>query len=325
VIAVRGWFVLIAAFAAGCGDDDCCTMKPADAAADMVLDAVPGGHLHVVIDRVTLPASNTEARMLALDLNGDATVDNNLGMIIASFRGMGLDSRPAMDKLVDTGATILLGDVVAPMFPSSMTATFALYEGESPMPPACSSAQDTTCRHHLTGSGSFSLASLPVDPPLSGTLINGELVAGPGHATITLVIADSLPFTVTLLGARVQLTATFGSPTTATGRLGGAISKADIDTVVIPAMRDGFEATVMRECTMLSSPPGCGCPQDSHAGTLLAIFETTPQDCSISLAEVQNNALFMSLFAPDVGVEATQALSVGVGIHAVTAAFTDPQ
>ncbi len=322
---MRASFALIAALASGCGDDDCCTMKPADAATDTTaLDAVPGGHLHLVIDKVTLPASNTEARMLGLDLNGDAAVDNNLGMIIATFRGMGLDSRPMMDKLVDTGATIRLGDVVAPTFPSSMTATFALYEGQNPMPPACSSAQDTTCRHHLTGSGSFSLAPSPVEPPLSGTLIDGDLVAGPGHATITLVIADSLPFTVTLLGARVQLTATFGSPATATGRLGGAISKADIDTVVIPAMHDGFEATVMRECTMLSSPPGCGCPQDSNAGTLLAIFDTTPQDCSISIAEVQNNALFMSLFAPDVGVEATQALSVGVGVHAVTASFTDP-
>jgi hypothetical protein len=124
---------------------------------------------------------------------------------------------------------------------------------------------------------------------------------------------------MTLIGAKVELTAV--SATMATGKLGGGISMTDIETKLKPAIRDSFQATVMKECTMLQSPPTCGCPDNSTGESLVALFDTAPQDCTISLTEIQNSSLLTSLLFPDVTLEGMQALSFGIGVHAVTGGF----
>jgi hypothetical protein len=42
----------------------------------------------------------------------------------------------------------------------------------------------------------------------------------------------------------------------------------------------------------------------------------------VSQAEIKTNSLIVSLLAPDVTIDATPALSLGVGVSAVHAAFT---
>ncbi|HEY5944012.1 MAG TPA: hypothetical protein VIV40_00900 [Kofleriaceae bacterium] len=326
---MRSGAMVMLVILAGCGDDDCCTMTPIDAAVDAAVDTVvidspplPAVHQHYVIDQLLLPATNTQARDYGLDLNSDGTVDNQFGMVISTLAGMGLDSQTAQDKLLDTGTAIMLGDLGADDLVAESTATFTIYQGANPTPPACASAQDTVCRKHFTGTATFSLeAGAPIDTPLLGAIVNSELTAGPGHLTIDLVLLASMPIRVTLLGARVKLTS---SATSETGKLAGAVSMADMNTKVIPAMRNGFEAAVMADCTMLSSPPACGCPADTTGKTLLGLFDTDPKDCSISVSEVQNNSLIVSLFTPDVTVEGMPALSLGVAVHAVGAGFTAP-
>jgi hypothetical protein len=327
---------------AGCGDDggsvgpkdaamatpDMATMqidapRPVDAAVDAMPDAVivPGNAYHYVLDGVLLPQTNTQARNYALDLNGDTVVDNQLGMVIAAFTAQGLDSQATMANAVDKGNVLMLGSVRATSLMTATPASFTIYQGANPTPAPCMNAQDTVCRQHLAGTGSFSLeANAPIDPPLVGSIATNQLTAGPGHLTIRFTVLDSTPITVTLIGARVELTT---NGTTFSGKLGGGISQADIQTKVLPPMRDGFEAKVMKECTMLTSPPMCGCPGGSTASTLLSLFDTN-QNCDISLMEVQNNSLIMSLFAPDITVESKQALSFGVWVTAVAGTFTDP-
>jgi hypothetical protein len=321
MVSMRICLVIALAMIVGCGgDDDCCEIKTPDAAIDG--PQLPATHHHYVIDKVTVPQSNTQARDLGLDLNGDQTIDNQLGMVLSTFASMGLDPQVEMDKLIDTGAGIMLGDLGADDLTNESFATFTIYQGANPMPAACAGSTDTVCRKHLTGSAAFSIkAGAPIDPPLTGAIVNSKLVAGPGHLTLQLVFAGSMPFTVTLLGARVDLTNT---ATSSSGKLGGAVTKTDLDTKIIPAMRAGFQVAVMRDCTMLTSPPSCGCVQDSSGKTLLGLFDTSPKDCSISVAEVQNNSLIVSLLAPDVTVEGMQALSIGLGVHAVGGTFTAP-
>src|SRR5258708_5970768 len=60
-------------------------------------------HTHYIIDKVTVPASNTQARMLGLDLNGDGTVDNQLGMVFATLAGMGFPLQANVDFAIDHG------------------------------------------------------------------------------------------------------------------------------------------------------------------------------------------------------------------------------
>jgi hypothetical protein len=52
------------------------------------------------IDAVGLPTNNADAREVTLDLNGDKTVDNQLGMVAATIRGMftGLDLDARADE-----------------------------------------------------------------------------------------------------------------------------------------------------------------------------------------------------------------------------------
>jgi hypothetical protein len=341
-------YTLAVAILVGCGGGGSSTPKDAmddgavdasnggahDAAIDAAIDAPgdagfvpgdappdPGVHHHYVIDQLTMPATNLQARTFGIDLNGDAVVDNQLGMVTAVLAGMGMDSQIAMSRAIDTGAAIMLGDVGAVNLTTAPLATFTIYQGANPVPAACTSPQDTVCRKHLTGSGAFSIKQgAPVDPPLAGTIAGGTLTAGAGHLSIQVSLMESAPITLTLLGARVVLDNT---TTTSTGKLAGAISMSDITNKVMPELRSGFQAAVVRDCTMLSSPPACGCPNGSTGKTLLGLFDTN-QDCTIALAEVQNNSLILSLLAPDVIVEGKMALSLGVGVHMVGGAFTAP-
>jgi hypothetical protein len=337
---MRVWLVGALVISVGCGDDGGSVKQkdagfvdmgpPLDAAIDAKpIDAmidtppVPANHTHFVIDRELLPQNNTQARDYGLDLNGDLTVDNQLGMIIATLAGQGLDSQVTMDRAIDTGVAITLADLAAVDLMTASSAAFTFYKGANPTPAPCSSPQDTICRKHLAGTGSFTIdASAPKDTPLFGSITAGKLTAGPGHLTVQFTMTGSMPIMITLLGARVELTPI--SATAFAGKIGGAISMTDINTKVMPALRDSFQAQVMAQCTMLASPPTCGCPQGSSAKTLLGLFDTNPQDCNISLTEVQNNSLILSLFAPDVTVENTMGLSLGIGVHAVTGAFADP-
>jgi hypothetical protein len=326
------WLALVLG---GCGGSNGGSGKPSDAAVDVavapdappdappdakLIDAppAPAGHTHFVVEKMMLPATNSQARDYGLDLNGDQTVDNQLGMVIATLSSMGFNNQVTMDKAIDTGATIMLGDLGADDLVTTTNATFTMFQGTNPMPPACASAQDTVCRHHLQGTGSFTIdPTAPVDSPLLGTITASKLTAGPGHLTISFVIGSSAPITVTLLGARVELTST---ATMSTGKLAGAISMTDVNGKIIPKMQSGFMAVVSKECTMLTSPPSCGCPANSSGKTLLGLFDTN-HDCAISLSEVQNNSLILSLLAPDVTVENMQALSFGAGVHMVNGGF----
>lgn len=74
---------------------------------------------------------------------------------------------------------------------------------------------------------------------------------------------------------------------------------------------------------MLSSPPGCGCTANSTGKTDISLFDMN-HDCAISVDEVRNNSLIMSLLTPDVTLESQQCLSIGVRAHAVPAGFVAP-
>lgn len=84
-----------------------------------------------------------------------------------------------------------------------------------------------------------------------------------------------------------------------------------------------MQTLVSLDCTMLTSPPDCGCTAGSLGAQILAYFDTNPRDCRASLAEISATAFANvpddTSWANGVGV------SFGVKITAVAATFDDPE
>jgi hypothetical protein len=315
---------LIAALAS-CGDKDFHN-HPVDAPRDMSsIDAPPvptGPHYHYVFDSIAMPTNNTQALDYGLDLDGDEVVNNQLGMVLGTFAGMGFDVQASTDQVIDQGTVIDLVDVQTADFSASPAAGFMTLIGDNPSPAACNGPSDTVCRHHLDGTGSFALSPLPSNNPLLGTIVGGTYTGGPGHLTLQLPLFGAPSLVATLIGARVK--AETITPTALTAIVAGAITVSDVDTQVIPALQVVYETDVMRDCSALASPPACGCVDGSEGKTLIALFDLSPHDCQISVDEIHNNSLFQALLAPDLVIEGKTAISVGVKVTAVHATFTVP-
>jgi hypothetical protein len=307
---------------AGCDrGEDCCSV---DAHVPDMLDVPADAYLpphHYVMDSLRMPMTNTQARDYGLDLDGDQVVDNQLGMVLATFDSMGLDAQAEMTIAVDRGTVIYLLEVATTDFASAPEASATVLRGTSPAPSPCSGAADTVCRRHLDGAGVFAIS--PTDTaPMRGAIVDSTLRAGPGRFVLEMVFhgGGSL-VALPLIGTRTRMQAITDS-SIGSIVLAGAVPSTDISTKVVPALRDSFAAAVARDCTDLVNPPNCGCANDSAGKTALGLFDINPRDCALSVEEVRDNSLVASLLAPDVTIDGQQALSVGVSGSAVRATFT---
>ena len=287
---------------------------------DAPIDSPPsqGNHSHYVVDRVLVPTSSSQANMYGLDLDGNGSVDNLIGQDLATIAGMGANVQGGVDTAVNTGQILMLADIQTTAFDNATDAGFTLYAGTNPMPAPCSSPTDTTCRHHLDGTGTFDVAAMPRDPALSGSFVSGTYTGGPGHLPIQISV-EGANLSLDLIGARVKVMATSTNITSAI--LAGGVTVTDRDTKIYPALSTAFNAQIATDCTALTSPPGCGCASGSTGATLISLFDSN-HDCSVSVDEIKNNALVGALFAPDVTLEGQKCLSVGVSVTAVPATFT---
>ncbi len=281
-----------------------------------------GDHHTFVLSRVLVPTTNTQAREYGLDLNGDKTIDNQLGLVFATLASMGNLVQANTDNAIDRGLALVLADLQTTDFQTGSSAGFKTFLGATPSPAPCTDGSDAECRHHLAGTGAFSVASTsPMNGYLVGDTVSGTLVTdSAGHAVIQMALNENRAMTVHLIGARAKITGASAAGIT-TGYLAGALTEAEVDTVVIPELVYSANFAVQRDCHMLSSPPSCGCDADSEGKTQLGLFDTV-KDCSISESEIANNSLIVSLLAPDVTVEGQTALSLGLGFAAVPGAFT---
>ena len=316
---------------AACGDGGGAT--PIDAAVDArpdapLLDAPPPlpGHHHYVIDSILVPTNNNQARDYGQDLNGDQTIDNQLGMVLATLGSMGLDIQGTTTRSVDRGTSITLVDLFADDFTTAPAATFAAFVGANPMPAACTSASDPTCRHHLAGTATFTIVpAAPTNPALTGAVTAGTYTSTPAGllAAPLAVFPSSPPVIVNLVGARVVATQ-LSTTRIMSMKIGGAITNAEMDAKVYPAMRDGVQVAIAHDCTALTSPPNCGCAAGTNGKTWIELLDAPPKDCTVTVQEIKDNSLFQSLFAPDVVIGGQMALSVGFKTTAVEAGFVAP-
>lgn len=303
-----------------------------------------GTHYHYVANKVFVPTTNTQAREYGLDLNADGTVDNQLGMVLSTLGSMGFDIQTTIDKAVATGSIILLADFQTKDFTNTTAAGVQVFLGSMEMPAACAAGETynetthTGCGHHLDGMGSFSIAAnSPTNAALGGKIINGTFTGGPGDLSLQIALGGTDAIQLDLIGARAKASSitdtTIGSGTSGGIVFAGAITKDDIDMKVIPAIATQLTPIIQRDCCGLSTSPGgatcnptgtpaCGCTADSTGKTILGLFDTTPKDCTVTVDEIKNNSLIVSLLSPDVTINGKMALSLGIKATAVKATYT---
>jgi hypothetical protein len=304
-------------------------------------NVVPEGtHYHYVANKVFLPTSNTQAREFGLDLNNDKTVDNQLGMVLSTLAGMGFKLQDTIDSAVAEGSITLLADFQTKDFMNTTAAGIQVFLGDKPtMPAACNTgetydpATGMGCKHHLDGNGMFTIAAnSPQNAALGGKIVNGTFTGGPGDLSLQIALGGTEAINLNLIGARAKATmvseASIGSGTNGGIILAGAVTKDDIDTQVIPAIQKQLVPTIARDCTALDMPPGCGCAADSTGKTILGLFDTKKadgtdgKDCAVSVEEIKNNQLIVSLLSPDVTIDGKKALSLGIKATAIKGTFT---
>lgn len=297
-----------------------------------------GEHYHYVASSVLVPTTNTQAREYGLDLNGDKTVDNQLGMVLSTLGSMGFDIQATLDTSVAEGSIVLLVDMQTKDFSNTTAAGIQIFLGDDAtvMPPACAPGEmynettKTGCKKHLDGAGMFTIdAQSPTNAALGGKIVGGTFTGGPGDLSLQISLGGTDAIQLDLIGARVK-----GSMLSETMLGGvvfaGAITKTDIDTKVIPAIQKQLEPLIARDCSALDTPPGCGCADGSTGKTILGLFDTKKadgsegKDCAVSVDEIKTNSLIVSLLAPDVTIDGKQALSLGIKASAVKATYTVP-
>jgi len=287
-----------------------------------------------VIDGITVPTTQPQAREIGLDLDGDDEIDNALGGIFATVGALSPDSdaQASVDQAVADGTTIMLAAVQATSLSSAQGAGLFVLLGDNPSTPPCTDAADMLCGHHLDGATSFDVsAESPPGSLVTGGITDGRFVGGPGAVTVEVSVIDGAdPLRLALVGARADVRVSESG--LMSGVLAGGLTQDEIEGTVLPSLGALLEQVAGPDCT--GTTPPC-CVADSSGAQIYEIFDTN-MDCTLSASEVAESSLVATIFALDVDLfdangdfhpnsdGVLDALSVGVGFSGVPASFELP-
>lgn len=291
----------------------------------------PSGTDHTfVVSKVSVPTSAQEATAYGLDIDdkpNDAAggIDNQLGNVLANIGAISsdLDVQGSIDEQVDTGGIILLTNLFAKDLASASGVGMWVYLGENPQPPACADANDTVCRKHLAGTGMFDVdAAGPTDAKLAGKIVAGTFTGGPGTVTLQIALSEGMPIDLPLQKAKAEIKGITENGFGAGSKIGGAISKTDLETKVYPAIAASISSSFEEDCPGTTGPD-CGCMSSTGSG--LQSFFDGDDNCEITTAEVVG--VVGGLVSADIDLDGdgtNDAVSLGVGVQAVKGAYTVP-
>ncbi len=314
-----------------CGDDG------GDSTDDNADGMVTGETYQYVAKEVFVPSANQHPGQFGLNIDNDADgVDNKLGTAIVTI-GTTLQNptlgSEAVNAAVADGSIIFLAEVQAPAFDTAAGAGFVLSKGSNPMPAACTDpTMPATCGQHLTGTGMFT--STGASAQLTGSITGGTMTAGPGALTLQIALGDSDPLDLDLVLAQVKVSGIDESGTAACTistpdscvRIGGAITDANMDTKVLPAIKASLIDPLLAEgCDATMANMGgrdrCGC--EGAAVMVISLLDDV-EDCAITVQEIKDDTVVGNLIKPDITLEGCTgpcAISVGVMASMTTAEF----
>jgi len=299
-----------------------------------------GPHYAFVASKLSVPVNNNQAREFGLDLNGDKTVDNQLGMVLGTLAGQGFDVQGTIDSAIAEASIILLADFQSASFDSTSAAGLQVKLGDMETPAACAAGEQYLCKlangteckstetgctcagcgKHLTGAGVFTIdANSPDNAAVAGKVVGGTFTGGPGDITLKIALGSAEGIELDLIGARAKATGITEAGITSL-IIAGALTKEDLDGKVIPAIHQQLEPIIAEDCPMPAAAD-CGCMAGSTGKTILNLFDTMPKNCGVTVDEIKNNTLIQSLLAPDVKINGKDALSLGIKAVAVKGTF----
>lgn len=300
--------VILALMAIGCGDND---------------QRVEGDHYQYVVDELRVPSNNLTARESALDLDGDGIVENQLGQIFSLLHQFELGVGDTAREAVLRGGLVMLAELVTMDFEDSKLSGFTTYLGGDPVPAPClDPARLETCGQHLLGQGTFSVEDGSASDRAVGKIVDGVFENAVGALPVELVIDPTMPIRLDLHAARVRLTQMSEGHISAI--IGGGITKADVEGVVIPQAVAQMVRIVDAECAQPDGAAPCGCVRGSRAQLIQDSFDSD-DNCTISIAELSSNSIVRGLIASDIRVDGENLLSFGIGVELTSATFESAQ
>ncbi len=282
------------------------------------LPVTSGDYHHFVTSSLRIPTTGELQREYGINVDGDLAgrPDNQLGNVfVALTSNSDAAVQDQIDGAVGAGSLVLLHSVRADELGSDRSVSWQVYGGaDTASPPA------------FDGSDSFELAG-GVSAPIIGHTVGGYYDAstkGAGELTVRLQISESAPpLSLDLIQARVEATVDADG---CSGRLGGAVTMAQIDSELIPSVVTMMNAAIARD-------PGCPahCESGTSAALIIDVFDTN-MDGHVTETEIRDSSIIKTLLSADLdlldasgaigGDGEADSISLGLGFDCVPASFT---
>jgi hypothetical protein len=238
------------------------------------------------VDSLDLPASNAEANGFAFDLDGDGNPENQFGSVLAVLAGnLDLDLKAVNMQAVAGGTVVHLLELVSSdaAFAADPAAVATWYVGKPTLVPPLFDGSDPF---------EFDPAYPPAEfraPLMSGNFASADPATTTEPVTLSLSLKVGEFFVeLPLQGARLAFGV--GADALGQGRVNGSIHQEVIQTLFVPALALTFDATVQAD------------PTSERSRMLLDLFDNNPSDGSISVPEVANHSLMVSILSPDMDI-----------------------
>jgi hypothetical protein len=291
----------------------------------------------------------------AMDLNGDAKLDNQLGNIIGALASQGLNPQDSVNKSLMDGSVVLLLDAKADSLTESSCGSVVVQPGMQTAAPPKYDGTDTFTPDPAIGSGTFKGV-------ISGSKFNSNSpLMGDTVMTVQLpLVSGAAPIALTIHGAHIQFTRGTGATEPLNnGQINGAIKATDVQMSIIPAVAglltqnvanggasaaqilmifdtgggtDGSTCATTKDCNgQPTGTPACKNPGfGPRANTCADACDNTIDTC-----EVANNSIIKNVLAPDIQMFAADgqtympnkdntmkdSLSLGLSFTGVKASF----
>jgi hypothetical protein len=232
-----------------------------------------------VSDTISLPMTSSEAATYGRNLDGVAGRDNTLGNFFAVLAAQGLDLVSLNASAVSSGELLMLHTLRADSFANTKHATWQVrYSDPVPEP-------------DFSGAGTFAPSpAMPRSWRLPATIKNRRVKSTQGTVPAVLDLGAG---PIALVVTRAVLSATCTKSRCTDGRLNGAVTKAQVDTVLVPALAQLFQPIVARDC-----PQPTTCADGSTGKTLENLFDAN-DDGTITADELLASSLLQAVLAPD--------------------------
>jgi hypothetical protein len=269
-----------------------------------------------VINQLTLPLTNQDAKDLGFDLDGNGTTDNQLGNLLSALGSQLGDVQTSVDDTMKAGSIIVLLSIFAQTMQESAKANLWAFLGEG---------QKLTDGPQADGTYTVDTANSPADAYFGGRIKGGGGAFGGSDATLALQIPLSAAggagmLDLTLQAVQMEFDVSADGSALQNGKIGGAISETDINTKLIPQLVPILDQQLAKCAARMdggTTGSGCGCAAGSGAATIQSMFDNN-SDCTITADEVQSNTLVKSFLKGDVTLKnGEKALSMGIGFEAI--------